>query len=188
MTSINWINPSNNEQELIESGRTSLSNFLSCLEFWQENGTDLDSYEYSGYSRKELISEFSYLGSFSEIKEKVKEIEGIMEEFTRGYGDFHEYGLCFDFVEATEDHDGFYRFQINCGGPSSECRFYANGAIEFVYMDWFCGVGFNLNRDSNAIWLKHWFNNCEMLDFESKDYEELYQDAHLIEEAGEDDE
>lgn len=186
MYNITFLNGQNDSNNLEEAGRNSLDNFLSCLEFWHDNGTDLDSYEYSDYSRRELISEFSYLGSFSEIKEKVREIEGIVKGFTHDCGDLHDYGLCFDFVEADESHDGFYRFQISWGGPSSECRFYPNGDIEYVYMDWFCGVGFNLNGDSNARWLREYFSECGMLDFESKDYEELYQDFHLTEEAEED--
>lgn len=188
MTSVNWINGNNDTNNLIEKAHNSLSNVLSCLQFWQENGTDLDSYEYNGYSRAELISEFSYLGKFSEIKEKVREVEEVIRGFTHDCGDFHEYGLCFDFVEASEHHDGFYRFQISWGGPSSEIRFYADGGKEFVYMDWFCGVGLNLNGSTEAGWLKEYFNDCGMLDFDSKDYEDLYREAHVAEDDEEEEE
>src|SRR5690606_17610415 len=126
MFSTTFVNQ-NSENNIIEKGRESLDNFLTCLIFWQTNGMDLDSYEYNNYSRSELIAEFAWLGKLSEIKEKVREVEEIIKEFQTGCGDFTDYGLCFDFVEANEEHNGFYRYQLSWGGPSSEVRFYPDG-------------------------------------------------------------
>ncbi len=55
----------------------------------------------------------------------------------------NEYPLCFDYVPDW----GFFRYQIAWGGPQYEIRFYNNGLIEFAYLDWFTGVGFDVTDD-----------------------------------------
>lgn len=63
-------------------------------------------------------------------------------------GEFHEYGLCFDYVEPETfggQKEGYWRYQLSWGGPSEEIRFYASSPeapahrITFVFMDWFDG-------------------------------------------------
>ena len=73
-----------------------------------------------------------------------QEIKNIEEDI----GTFNEYGLCFDYVAAGtfDDQDqGYFRYQLSCGGPSDEFRFYTDGGshcykIEYVFMDWFDGT------------------------------------------------
>lgn len=177
MYNTNFVNQ-NSENNIVEAGRKSLAGTLEALQFWQENGTDLDGYEYENFTRRELLEEFD--GD----REEVRKVEAIIEEFKNGVGDFHEYGLSFDFVEATEEHDAFYRYQMSWGGPSDEFRFYVNGAIEYVYLDWFSGVGFNLNRCDDAQRLKEYFEEIGMIDFDSQEPCVLYR----IEECEEDSE
>lgn len=78
------------------------------------------------------------------------------------YQEFCEYGLALDYVapETFEDqNEGYIRFQISCGGPSEEIRlFYSPSGrkpyrIEFVYMDWGVGVGFDVTGQEWAQWL-----------------------------------
>ena len=64
-------------------------------------------------------------------------------------GTFHEYGLCFDYVQpgtfGDNQQEGYWRYQISCGGPQEEFRFYASSPedpcyrISFVFLDWFDG-------------------------------------------------
>lgn len=68
-------------------------------------------------------------------------------------GEPHEYGLCLDFVEAgTFDGQrrGYVRFQFSWGGPSEELRIYADGEIEFWFMDWGDGASRTLDRQESA--------------------------------------
>jgi len=79
---------------------------------------------------------------------------------------FQEYGLCFDYVEGGTDYnpdDGYWRYQIAWGGPSYEVRFHKDGLIEFVYLDWFVGVGFDVTGDVVFEELKDYFKDIGML-------------------------
>jgi len=66
--------------------------------------------------------------------------EDIEEEIERI---LNEYPLGFDYLPE----EGFFRYQIAWGGPQYEIRFHDNGLIEFAYLDWFVGVGFNVTND-----------------------------------------
>ena len=77
-------------------------------------------------------------------------------------GPFYDYGLCFDKVEPEE----YYRYQLSWGGPSDEIRFHQDGTVEYVYLDWFCGVGFNITNTETARFLQDWFEGCEMINWE----------------------
>lgn len=82
---------------------------------------------------------------------------------------FDEYGLSFDYVELDKDTEqDYFRYQLSCGGPSEEIRFYDNGAIEYVYLDWFCGVGFDVTNDGVFKQVRDWFKELDMLNFEQK--------------------
>lgn len=79
----------------------------------------------------------------------------LFEEGSDELGPFHEYGLSFDNMLET---DGYYRFQLSTGGPGTEVRFYGSeGKIEFVYLNWFCGVGFDVSEDEVFQWLREMF-------------------------------
>jgi hypothetical protein len=66
---------------------------------------------------------------------------------------FRDYGLCIDNV--FNDKSGrfeYVRFQLSWGGPSDELRYYPSGKIEYVYLDWFTGVGFDVTDEAWAKW------------------------------------
>jgi hypothetical protein len=81
------------------------------------------------------------------------------------YEEFYSYALCYDFSEATEDTAPYFRYQIAWGGPSYEVRFFESGHIQFVYLDWFCGIGFDVTETTEFQWLKEYFEGAEQMDF-----------------------
>ena len=67
---------------------------------------------------------------------------------------FYEYGLSFDAVEDEETGEiDYHRFQLSWGGPSEEIRFYPSGKIEYVFLDWFSGIGFDVTEEDWAQWV-----------------------------------
>lgn len=90
-------------------------------------------------------------------------------------GKLYNYGLGFDFTSAQDAKDlkGFYRYQISWGGPSNEIRFYFDDTIEFVCLDWFVGVGFDVTGEEWAEWLKETFDADGSIDWDSKDSDEI---------------
>lgn len=81
-------------------------------------------------------------------------------------GSFYDYGLSVDYVARetfTDQTEGYLRYQLSYGGPSEEVRFYFSpGAhepyrIEFVYLNWFSGVGFDVSGQEWAQWLANLF-------------------------------
>jgi len=90
---------------------------------------------------------------------------------------FNEYGLSFSYVELDKDTEqDYFKYLLSWGGPSDEIRFYDNGAIEYVYMSWFCGVGFNVTKDDVFKQVRDWFRDCDMLNFEQERSEYNYYD------------
>ena len=82
---------------------------------------------------------------------------------------FSEYGLCFDAVECEKTGAvEYFRFQVSYGGPSEEYRFYPDGRIEFVYLDWFCGAGFDVTDTPQAQWLFDMYKELDMLNFQQE--------------------
>jgi len=139
---------------LPEIGLNALESVREDLLFWEQNGTDLECYEDQNRDPdSEIVARFADLG------------------------DFHEYGLSFDFVPADSDFEGFYRYQLSCGGPSTEIRFFENHT-EFVYLDWFCGVGFDVTNESGFDWVRDWFQGCDKLRFQDQYPEDLYSAYH----------
>jgi len=88
---------------------------------------------------------------------------------------FDQYGLSFDYVELDKDTErDYFRYQLSCGGPLEEIRFYDNGAIEYVFLDWFCGVGFNVTNDGVFKQIQDYLKELDMLNFEQKRSEYSY--------------
>jgi hypothetical protein len=165
------------ELKFIDTARKHFQGVEETFEFFMENGTEVDNHEHYGKTCRELLEE-------GLDRHEVKEIRSVLKTF-EDVGSFYEYGLSFDFVEADENSDGYYRFQICWGGPSSEVRIFKDGTIEAVYMDWFVGVGFNVDTWTSFNWLVQQFEETCSIDWDSKDYEELYQEAHTFEEEEE---
>lgn len=90
-------------------------------------------------------------------------------------GDFHDYGLCFDYVTPgtfNGQREGYWRYQLSWGGPSDEFRFYASSPestphrIEYVFLDWFDGCTRKLRGKDEAFLTEIWndFQECGMIE------------------------
>lgn len=83
---------------------------------------------------------------------------------------FHQYGLGIGYVAQgtfTGQRKGYLRYQLSYGGPSDEVRFYyaypgdrTPDRIEYVYMDWGTGIGFDVSGEDWAQWLWEWLEGC----------------------------
>lgn len=82
--------------------------------------------------------------------------------------DFHDYGLCFDYVASgTFDNEkGYYRYLFSWGGPSEEVRMYDGGFMEFVFLDWGEGIGFDVSKEEPFKELWNFFEEIDSLNFE----------------------
>ncbi len=101
-----------------------------------------------------------------------------LAEIYESIGSFYEYGLSFSFKEATDDNDGYFCYLLSTGGGHDEIRFYEDGRVEYVYLDWFCGIGFDVTNGEWAQFLKDFFQGAEVLNFEQFDYEERFSPTH----------
>lgn len=149
-----FINTSKEKRtELRKVGRQHLESRSEDFKFWMNKGTDLDMWDKDEWS-----------------EEHYKEVEA---EFARR-GSFFEYGLAVDYVTpgTFKNKAGYLRYQLSYGGPSEEIRFYftpnAREAykIEFVYLDWGVGVGFDVTNEDWAKWLFDWFNELGTVEAE----------------------
>ena len=59
--------------------------------------------------------------------------------------------------------------------PSDEIRFYPDGAIEYCFFDWFVGIGLDVSNNEPLQACLQWFKDCESIDFDSKDYDDVYR-------------
>lgn len=154
-------NSSNNLEEI---GRRSLASRSNDFEFYMNYGTD-------------HTEDFNYfLVCLQQNCSDIDELDAAVYQ-NRNLPPFHEFGLSYDYVEGEweEDEEGeeveteepFFRYQISWGGPSEEVRFY-EGRTEYVYLDWFCGVGFDVTGEDWAEWLREEFDQLDMMDFEAK--------------------
>ena len=105
--------------------------------------------------------------TFSEIRQALSKFDEL--------GSFYDYGLCFDFVDAGtfDNSEGYYRYQLSWGGPSDEIRFYNDGTIECVFLDWFVGVGFDVSGEDWSEWLLYWFTDVGSIDWNSLEPEQI---------------
>lgn len=137
----------NGKDELLDRGHDHLLSRKEDFEFYMENGYDSESLDEDQNNYNELQGKFADLG------------------------DFWDYGLSFDAVTEYDEDYGeetikYYRYQLSWGGPSEEVRFYPDNRIEFVFLDWFCGVGFNVTYCPVFKFLRDHFNELEMLNFD----------------------
>jgi hypothetical protein len=117
--------------------------------------------------------------------DSLKELEKEIQQW-RETSRYLDYGLSFDFQEANQEEqkEAYFRFQLSWGGPSDELRFYEDGTIIYVFLDWFCGVGFDVTDEDWADWVRDDYEGMEMMPWEEKDYEE----RHLMEYEEDDEE
>ena len=95
------------------------------------------------------------------------------EVFEEGYEHlppFHEYGLCFEYVEPLTfkgQNVGYYCYQLSYGGPSDEIRFHPDGTITYHFMDWFDGAHRYITNKPWAKWLREYFTDIQAIDWAS---------------------
>jgi hypothetical protein len=91
------------------------------------------------------------------------------------HGNFYDYGLSVDYVAPhtfERQREGYFRYQLSYGGPSEEIRFYYSPRareaykIEFVYLQWGTGAGFNVTNEDWTKWLFDWFNEVGTIEAE----------------------
>lgn len=186
----------NGDEEHHKKAKQYLASRESDMEFYHKYGNDDEAFKwyfkdamridystavdfYKKYPKTFHLAmkrEFSWLD-----KEEIAEVKSVIQTHY-SIGDFYEYGLAFDFVEAgtfgKEQNRGYYRFQLSWGGPSDEFRFYHNGSIEYVYLDWFKGIGFSVTTKEYAKWLKEQFEEVQSINWDSleSDQIELFED------------
>ena len=157
--------PKDKRDEFLAEAAKNLQNRAEDMEFYRDFGIDHKDMDIEDFL--DQIKEHG-VDTFSRLEDIAQKAEALPE--------FNEYGLCFDFVEAgTFDGQrcGYYRYQISTGGPGEEIRFYDGGLIEFVFLDWFTGVGFNVTYDERFNWLDKFFAEIEMMDWQSLDPEQI---------------
>jgi len=125
----------------------------------------------------------TFLNGDKELKERGKKYLASREEdFIRfmnaddlenagnDLGSFYDYGLSIDYQEPEGRRRGYLRYQLSWGGPSDEIRFYFDGSvcdkIEYVFLDWFVGVGFDITDKKFALWLWDWLEGCGTPEYE----------------------
>lgn len=176
---INFLND-NAEKNLEQVGRESLDNVRKTLNMF---------FNSDSLTVKELLSDSDmYSDILDQIKEEKEEnnlsdndnfsmLSGFLQDDIREQyiERFIQYGLSFDYVELDKDTEqDYFRYQLSYGGPSDEIRFYDNGAIEYVFLDWFCGIGFNVTNDGVFKQVRNWFKELDVLNFEQKRSEYSY--------------
>jgi hypothetical protein len=86
------------------------------------------------------------------------------------HGSFYNYGLSIDYQEPEGRKRGYFRYQLSWGGQSDEIRFYFDGhvcdKIEYVFLDWGTGAGFDVTNEEWAKWLWDWFDGCDSPNYE----------------------
>jgi hypothetical protein len=136
-----------------------------------------------------FFRDFNHCESIEDLKEELRRTGAEFTEIRQSLrmfndlGSFFDYGLSFDYTELgtwDDQTEDYFRYQLSWGGPSDELRFYEDGSIYYVFMDWGTGVSFEVTTDSDFSWLYDWFEGCDMLNFQQKreetDYfERLYE-------------
>ena len=92
-----------------------------------------------------------YLATVSgEIKEMYK---ADVENCGGGFDPHH--ALHVDVIVDENGDPQYGQYLMSWGGPSDELRFYYNGKIEYVFMDWFDSATRDVTEHEWAEWLKY---------------------------------
>lgn len=137
---------------------------------------DLIFFESYGHCENidELIEELRCNGA------TFKEARQIINQFEET-GSIYDYGLSFGYVEQgtfVDQDEDYFRYQFSWGGPSDELRIYEDGTIEYCFLDWSKGVGFDVTNEKGFSWLVDWLVDSDMLNFEREreKYGYIYND------------
>lgn len=158
---ITFINNNGND-ELRVQGLQAVNNRVKDFEFYM-----LFEAPHAENDEEEFID---LLADYKNEINTIEDLERIIEQW-KELPPFNEYGLSWDYVELgtfTDQTGDYFRYQLSFGGPSEEIRFHPDGNIEFVYLDWFCGVGFDISNEDWAVWLKETLEDIEMIAFEKE--------------------
>lgn len=130
---------------------------------------------------KSTLDDFKYYRLYHEVRDDndfwelckdeddLDDAEWAIDKY-RSLSLWHEYGLdlsvCLmsandsdeyyddnDPEDSIDEEESYVRFQMSYGGPSDEIRLYPDGTIVYVYLDWFCGIGFNITDEEEVDWL-----------------------------------
>ncbi len=176
--SINFLND-NAKKNLEQVGRDSLDNVRDTLNMYlNPNSLTIEELLSDSNMNSDILDQIKEENNLSDDDTFDMLSSSLQDDIREQYIErFNEYGLSFDYVELDKDTErDYFRYQLSYGGPSDEIRFYDNGAIEYVFLDWFCGVGFNVTNDGVFKQVRNWFKDCDMLNFEQKRSEYDYYD------------
>jgi len=150
------------DEEAYKKAIRNLESVTRDMEFYMKFGDQSD--------KSDFIEELpNHCGTIDEVIEACEQFQSL--------GPFSEYGLCFDYVHSktfNDQEEGYFRYQFSWGGPSTELRLYKDWA-EFVYMDWFSGIGFDVSTEDWVEWIKDYMTDIGMLDWDmAQEQEETY--------------
>jgi hypothetical protein len=86
---------------------------------------------------------------------------------TEELGNLYDYGLSFDPITDDEGSVQYFCYLLSTGGPGTEVRFYPH-RTEFVFLDWFSGVGFDVSSDEIFQRLRSFLDDRGLLDFKAE--------------------
>lgn len=124
----------------------------SADEFWdavKDNEDDLEEAEFA-------IDKWNSLGKFNEYGLDLSPVLISAKDSNEYYDDNDE-------TDSIDEDESYVRYQMSYGGPSDEIRLYADGTIIYVFLDWFCGIGFDVSDEDEFTWLMDEFMVEEML-------------------------
>lgn len=155
----------NGDEKLKEKGLEVLKSVKEDLEF---------ILFYRNYNLKEILEKLDSFGYKISLESYyLDDLNTLEDDISLAVEEkLNSYGLGFDYVEGGTDYnpdDGYWRFQIAWGGPGYEVRFYENGLIEFAYLDWFTGVGFDVSNDIVFKRLKDHFEDLGLFETAKKE-------------------
>jgi len=100
--------------------------------------------------------------------EEEEEIDTATATTTNDLGSIFDYGLSFDWIAPNtfrDQQEGYYRYQLSCGGPQDEFRFFPkHWRIEYWFLDWFDGAYVELVGDDKDLLIEiyEWFESMGM--------------------------
>ncbi len=132
------------DNNIEEAGKASLERISETIRGYMKHGTD-DDLPNEDYTNADDLEK---------------------SRFFYDYGSFFDYGLSVDYVMHEDGEEGYLCYQLSCGGPSEEIRFYYSPRatkpyrVEYVYLDWFCGIGFDVTGEEWVDWLTEFWEDC----------------------------
>lgn len=150
----------NSENNIEVEGLEHLEGRKKDFVWYMENGWN---YENTENYNEDLPCFNDYGLCFDIIKLEKCPVCGSDNTIPSNYSDNDNEMLCYDCEEIFNDIE-YYRYQLSWGGPSEEIRIYQDH-VEFVYLNWFCGVSFDITCEEWAKLLVEDFKEIGMINF-----------------------